>query len=64
MKFMTSRVLVKEPATPAKPAAKQDKEAPKDEDEAPARLEYAGKNDYQFQQALNILKGAQIMQGK
>ncbi|RKT62450.1 carboxyl-terminal processing protease [Azonexus fungiphilus] len=52
------------PATPAKPAAKQDKEAPKDEDEAPARLEYAGKNDYQFQQALNILKGAQIMQGK
>ncbi len=33
-------------------------------DEAPVRLEYAGKNDYQFQQAINLLKGLQIMQGK
>ncbi len=46
---------------PAKPAGKQDKE---EADEMPARLEYAGKNDYQFQQALNILKGLQIMQAK
>jgi carboxyl-terminal processing protease len=30
----------------------------------PARLEYASKSDYQFQQALNILKGVQFMQGK
>ncbi len=35
-----------------------------DGDEAPVRLEYAGKNDYQFQQAMNLLKGLQIMQGK
>jgi len=46
---------------PAKPAGKQDKE---ESDEMPARLEYASQNDYQFQQALNILKGLQIMQGK
>ena len=46
---------------PAKPTGKQDKE---ESDEMPARLEYASQNDYQFQQALNILKGLQIMQGK
>jgi carboxyl-terminal processing protease len=46
---------------PAKPANKADKE---ETEEMPARLEYASKNDYQFQQALNILKGLQIMQGK
>ncbi len=34
------------------------------EDEMPARLEYASKSDYQFQQALNLLKGLQIMQNK
>jgi carboxyl-terminal processing protease len=27
-------------------------------------MEYASKSDYQFQQALNLLKGLQIMQGK
>ena len=43
---------------PAKPSNREET------DEMPARLEYAGKNDYQFQQALNILKGLQIMQGK
>jgi len=34
------------------------------EDEMPARLEYATKADYQFQQAVNLLKGLQIMQNK
>ena len=54
----------------AKPAAKpgKDKNNKKDEDtaddELPARLEYASKGDYQFQQALNLLKGLQIMQNK
>ncbi len=45
----------------AKPASKGDKE---EAEEAPSRLEYASKSDYQFQQALNILKGLQIMQGR
>jgi carboxyl-terminal processing protease len=48
-------------AKPAKPTTKNDKE---EDDETPARLEYASKSDYQFQQALNILKGLQIMQGR
>ena len=60
------------PASAAKPAAKGEKDnkdaaknSTKDEDELPsARLEYASKDDYQFQQALNILKATQIMQGK
>jgi carboxyl-terminal processing protease len=30
----------------------------------PARLEYASKADHQFQQAINLLKGLQIMQNK
>ena len=34
------------------------------EEEMPQRLEYATKGDYQFQQALNLLKGLQIMQNK
>ena len=32
------------------------------DDELPARMEYASKADYQFQQAINLLKGLQIMQ--
>ncbi|MCE1183882.1 MAG: S41 family peptidase [Rhodocyclales bacterium] len=46
--------------------AKTNNKPSKDEasEEAPARLEYASKDDYQFQQALNILKGLQIMQSK
>lgn len=51
--------------TPPKPAAKNGKDgkdAKDSDDEMPARLEYASKEDYQFQQALNILKGSQIMQ--
>ncbi len=34
------------------------------EEEMPARLEYTSKNDQQFQHALNLLKGFQIMQNK
>ena len=59
----------KEPAKPeAKGAAKtlkNGKDKKEDaEEEMPQRLEYATKGDYQFQQALNLLKGLQIMQNK
>lgn len=47
----------------SKSEVKPDKEAG-DTDELPARLEYTSKADHQFQQALNILKGLQIMQNK
>jgi carboxyl-terminal processing protease len=50
--------------SPQKPVVKNGKEIKEGDDEMPARLEYASKDDYQFQQALNILKGLQIMQGK
>ncbi|MBS1197218.1 MAG: family peptidase [Proteobacteria bacterium] len=51
--------------TPAKPAAGKGKEGREDgEEPTPARLEFASKDDYQFQQALNLLKGVQIMQQK
>ena len=64
-----------ETAPESKPEAKPQSKAPskpgkekgnKDEadDELPQRLEYASKGDYQFQQAINLLKGLQIMQGK
>ncbi len=49
--------------TPAKPA-KEKNGKEEAEDEMPARLEYASKSDYQFQQALNLLKGMKIMQNK
>lgn len=49
------------PQSKAKPG-KNDKVD--DDDEMPQRLEYASKNDYQFQQALNLLKGLRIMQNK
>lgn len=48
----------------AKPASKPGKAKEGDEDTPPPRLEYASKDDYQFQQALNLLKGLQIMQNK
>ena len=51
------------PAT--KPTGKPGKEKNGKEeadDEMPQRLEYASPSDYQFQQALNLLKGLQIMQ--
>ena len=34
------------------------------DEDMPARLEYASKADYQYQQAVNLLKGLQIMQNK
>ena len=59
------------PKEPAKSDAKAGGKAQKsgkgkedESDELPQRLEYASKNDYQFQQALNLLKGLQIMQNK
>ncbi|MBL0354251.1 MAG: S41 family peptidase [Candidatus Dechloromonas phosphoritropha] len=51
----------------AKPAAKTGKDkGGKDEtdEETLARLEYGTKSDYQFQQALNLLKGLKILQSK
>ncbi|MBU1365324.1 MAG: S41 family peptidase [Gammaproteobacteria bacterium] len=49
----------------AKPQAKPAKKGKDDaEEELPQRLEYASKSDYQFQQALNLLKGLQILQNK
>ena len=67
----------KEAKEPPKPAAKapaakpgKGKEGGKDgkeeaEDDVPfVRLEYASKQDYQFQQALNLLKGVNIIQAK
>lgn len=59
---------VKEKPAPAKETAKpQEKKTPgkkgSNDDTPPARLEYASSSDYQFQQALNLLKGLQIMQG-
>jgi len=59
------------PRSETKPAAKpngkpgKDKNGKEDaEDEMPQRLEYATPTDYQFQQAMNLLKGLQIMQKK
>lgn len=49
----------KSPAKPGKGGGKEEAE-----DELPPRLEYATKEDYQFQQALNLLKGAQILQAR
>ena len=58
----------KEAAKPnAKPNAKPGKEKGGKDDgdeEMPPRLEYASKSDHQFQQAINLLKGLQIMQVK
>jgi len=52
----------------AKPAGKpgKDKDAPEEnaDETPPHRLEYASAGDYQFQQALNLLKGLQIIQQK
>ena len=58
-----------DPKAAAKNAIKPGKEKDKNgkeesEEELPPRLEYASKSDYQFQQALILLKGLQIMQNK
>lgn len=52
------------PAATSQEGKEGSKDNAKEETAAPARLEYASESDYQFQQALNILKGAQIMQSK
>ena len=49
---------------PAKPGKSENKGKEDGEDEMPVRLEYATKADNQFQQAINLLKGMQIMQTK
>ena len=49
--------------TPAKPGKEKGSKEDGD-DEMPRRLEYASKADYQFQQAVNLLKGLQFMQNK
>ncbi len=51
---------------PSKPAKTEGKDKSKNEvdEEMPQRLEYATKADNQFQQAVNLLKGMQIMQNK
>ena len=53
----------KTPAKPNKPESK-DKSKEDAEEEMPVRLEYATKADNQFQQAINLLKGMQILQTK
>ena len=62
---------VKESTAPVKPQgkapAKPKTGTPKDESEEsaePPTRELASKNDYQLNQAINLLKGLQIMQGK
>ena len=54
-------------ATKEGASAKGDKAAKKDEadkEEPVKRYEFASKDDYQLNQALNLLKGLQIIQGK
>lgn len=50
------------PKEAAKPQEKKSAPGKKGEDELPPRLEYASPSDHQFQQALSLLKGLQIMQ--
>jgi carboxyl-terminal processing protease len=54
----------KTPASGSSKPTKDKNSKDEAEDELPQRLEYASKSDYQFQQALNLLKGLQIMQNK
>jgi carboxyl-terminal processing protease len=58
-----------EPKSKAKPAGKKEGKDPKDskdkdDEDPPQRIEFGGKNDYQLQQALNLLKGLAILQSK
>jgi carboxyl-terminal processing protease len=50
--------------SPAKPGNKEKPGKDEADDEMPTRLEYASKSDHQFQQAVNLLKGLQIMQNR
>ncbi|MGH8750142.1 MAG: S41 family peptidase [Burkholderiales bacterium] len=51
-------------ATPAKPDTKPDTKPKGEEGKALELLELGGKNDYQLNQAVNLLKGLQILQGQ
>lgn len=56
----STKPAVPAPVAPVKPAPKREEgEAAK-----PKLLEYGSKEDYQLQQALNLLKGVNILQGK
>src|SRR5574343_184040 len=59
-----AKAAAKEAAKTSKAATKNGngdkKDKPESEDELPPRLEYASPSDYQFQQALTLLKGGQI----
>ena len=64
-----AKEATKEPSKPQtkpgnKPGAKDKGGKDEGDDEMPTRLEYASKADHQFQQAINLLKGLQIMQSK
>ena len=50
-------------AAPAKPKGGSPKDEPEESSELPGR-ELASKKDYQLNQALNLLKGMQIMQSQ
>ncbi len=56
----STKPAIPAPVAPVKPAPKREEgEAAK-----PKLLEYGSKEDYQLQQALNLLKGVNILQGK
>jgi len=63
-----AKAAAKEAAKTSKAATKNGngdkKDKPESEDELPPRLEYASPSDYQFQQALTLLKGGQIVENK
>ena len=63
-----AKAAAKEAAKASKAATKNGngdkKDKPESEDELPPRLEYASPSDYQFQQALTLLKGGQIVENK
>jgi carboxyl-terminal processing protease len=60
-----AKAEAKSPAkSPAKPGNKDKPGKDEADDEMPTRLEYASKSDHQFQQAVNLLKGLQIMQNR
>jgi carboxyl-terminal processing protease len=64
-----TKEATKEPSKPQtkpsnKPGTKDKSGKDEGDDEMPVRLEYTSKADHQFQQAINLLKGLQIMQNK
>lgn len=63
IKMDSTKAQPKAPNAKPKPGGKDGNKDEGDE-ESLARIEYAGKNDHQFAQAINLLKGMQIMQNK